>query len=271
MNTFSPPSTHPVISNRPLGLMALVAAATLLGGCATVERPDPLEPMNRKIFAFNEGVDKAVVKPVATAYKTVVPSPVRSGVTNFLSNLGDPWSALNLLLQGRLKDSASDVARFATNTVVGIFGLLDVASDHGLPRHGEDFGKTLGAWGVGPGAYLVLPLLGPSDLRDTATIPIDAFGQPQGRVSSIPIRNSLTGLKVVNGRSNALAATKMLDEGGLDKYSFLRDVYLNRRNGRLRDEEAAPPESLTTPQDTIPAAAKEPARSDDRDTEEPAK
>lgn len=149
MNTFSPPSTHQFTSKRPLGLMTLVAAATLLGGCATVERPDPLEPMNRKVFAFNEGVDKAIVKRVATAYKTVVPSPVRSGVTNFLSNLGDPWSALNLLLQGRLKDSASDVARFATNTVVGVFGLLDVASDHGLPRHGEDFGKTLGAWGVG--------------------------------------------------------------------------------------------------------------------------
>lgn len=271
MNPFSSPSMQQFTSNRPLGLTALVAAATLLCGCATVERPDPLEPLNRKVFAFNEGVDKVIVKPVANVYRTVVPSPVRSGVTNFLSNLGDPWSALNFLLQGRLKDSASDVARFATNTVGGVFGLLDVASDHGLPRHGEDFGKTLGVWGVRPGAYLVLPLLGPSDLRDASTIPIDAFGQPQGRVSNIPVRNSLTGLKVVNGRSSALAATKMLDESGLDKYSFLRDAYLNRRNGQGRDEEAAPTGPSMTPQDAIPSGAKEPATSQYRATKEPAR
>lgn len=147
------------VAHRPIALVLL--ATMLVSGCATVQRPNPLEPMNRKIFAFNEDVDKVILKPAATAYQAVVQSVVRTGVTNFFSNISDPWSAVNLILQGRVTEGLSDIARFGTNTVVGVLGLVDFASDWGLPHHGEDFGQTLGVWGVPTGAYLVLPLPGP--------------------------------------------------------------------------------------------------------------
>jgi phospholipid-binding lipoprotein MlaA len=216
-------------ATRRVALLAL--STTLIAGCATAQRPDPIEPFNRKIFAFNEGLDKVVLKPVATAYKAVLPSPVQTGVTNFFSNLGDPWSALNLMLQGRVKEGLSDVARFGTNTVVGCLGFVDFASGWGMPRHGQDFGQTLGAWGVGTGAYLVLPVLGPSDLRDTAALPIDSLGRAQTYVHDVPLRNSLTVLQAVNKRANLLQAEKLLDEVSFDKYTFLRDAYLQRRRG----------------------------------------
>ncbi len=136
----------------------LIVSGVLLSGCATPQNPDPIESVNRKTFALNEGIDKVVLKPVATVYKTVVPTPVRGGVTNFFSNLGDPWSGANLLLQGRFKDGMSDFARFGTNTTVGLLGFMDVATGWGMPRHGDGFSDTLGVWGVGGGAYLVLPL-----------------------------------------------------------------------------------------------------------------
>ncbi len=230
-------AAKPRPAQRLVTLVALLP--TLITGCATAQRPDPLEPFNRKVFAFNEGLDKAVLKPVATAYKAVLPSPVQTGVSNFFSNLGDPWSAVNLMLQGRVKEGLSDVARFGTNTVAGCLGFVDFASGWGMPHHGEDFGRTLGAWGVGTGAYLVLPVLGPSDLRDTAALPVDSLGRAQAYVHDVPLRNSLTVLQAVNKRADLLQAEKLLDEVSFDKYTFLRDAYLQRRRGDAHNGDRA--------------------------------
>lgn len=209
-------------------LAALLLFSALTAGCATVQNPDPLESVNRKVFAVNEGLDKAVLKPVATAYKAVVPEPARNGVSNFFSNLGDPWSGVNLMLQGQIKDGLSDVARFATNSTVGLLGLMDVASGWGMPRHGEGFDGTLGAWGVGTGAYLMLPLLGPSDMRNTLALPVNSLGSPLSNVADVPVRNSLTALNMVNKRGKMLVPGRLVDDIALDKYVFVRDVYLQR-------------------------------------------
>ena len=221
-------SAHPSLVSRAAGWL-LGAAMLLLAGCATVHNPDPLESLNRKTFALNESVDNAVVAPVARAYTRVLPAPVRTGVGNVFSNTKDLWSAVNLGLQGRPVAGASDVLRFGTNTVFGVFGIFDVATPLGLEKHGEDFGQTLGAWGVGPGAYLVLPLLGPSSLRDTAGLPLDAMGTVSLAGSDVALGNTLTALKLADGRARLLPVTEMLDQVALDKYLFVRDAYLQRR------------------------------------------
>jgi len=230
--------------HRKTLLAALVGSCILAGGCATVQKPDPLEPVNRKVFAFNEGLDKVVLKPTATAYKAVVPAPARTGISNFFSNLTEPWSAVNLMLQGRFQEGISDLGRFGTNTTVGVLGFVDFASDWGMPRHGEEFGRTLGAWGVGTGAYLVLPLLGPSDFRDAAVLPVNSLGNPLGSVSNVPVRNTLTVLKAVDKRAQYLDAGRLVDEASLDKYTFVRDAYLQRRR---HGQGADPAQSVVEP------------------------
>lgn len=223
-------------------LTAVTALACVLAGCATPQRPDPLEPMNRKVYAFNDAVDRAVLKPVATAYQDHVPQPVRTGVTNFFGNVKDVWSAVNLFLQGRVGDGFSDLARFGTNTVFGVLGIFDVATDLGMPKHGEDLGQTLGKWGVGPGAYLVLPFFGPSTLRDVTDLPFDLSASASGFVEQIPVRNSLTATSIINTRANLLSATALMDDIALDKYVFLRDAYLQRRLSLVYDgHPPAPP------------------------------
>lgn len=213
----------------------LLGCSVLLSGCATTYNPDPLESVNRKTFAFNEGLDQVVLKPAATAYQAVLPAPVRVGVSNFFANLGDPWSGVNLLLQGRVKEGLSDFARFGTNTTVGLLGVLDVASGWGMLRHGEAFSDTLGAWGVGGGAYLVLPLLGPSDLRGAAALPVNTLASPTGQVGDVAVRNSLTVLGMVDKRAGLLDVTRMIDDAALDKYLFVRDAWLQRRAQREGD------------------------------------
>jgi len=230
--------------HRKTILAFLTGSCILTVGCATVKNSDSLEPVNRKVFAFNEGLDKVVLKPTASAYKAVVPSPARTGISNFFSNLADPWSAVNLVLQGRFKEGASDLGRFGTNTTVGMLGFVDFASDWGMPRHGEEFGRTLGAWGVGTGAYLVLPLFGPSDVRDAAALPVDGFGNPLGQVGNVPVRNTLTVLKAVDKRAQFLDAGRLVDEISLDKYTFVRDAYLQRRR---HGQDADPEQSSVEP------------------------
>lgn len=218
----------------PRAFAHLLGVATLLlAGCATVHNPDPLESLNRKTFALNEGVDRAVLAPVARTYARVVPAPMRTGVGNMFSNTKDLWSAVNLGLQGRPVDGASDVLRFGTNTVFGVLGIFDVATKVGLEKHGEDFGQTLGVWGVGPGAYLVLPLLGPSSLRETASFPLDAMGTVSLSGSDVALGNTLTALKMADGRAKVLPVTDMMDQVALDKYSFMRDAYLQRRKSLI--------------------------------------
>lgn len=219
--------------------IATMMLALLLSACATTGNPqDPLEPMNRKVFAFNDAVDTYAFKPVAKGYAAVTPMPVRTGIGNFFSNLEDAWIGTNNLLQGKPKAAASDVGRLLVNTTVGILGLFDVATELGLEKHDEDLGQTLGVWGVGPGPYLVLPLFGSSTLRDssntliTLTVP---YIDPVGSIDRVAIRNTARGVRVVDLRAQLLAAGNALDEAALDKYSFMRDFYLKRRVNQIYD------------------------------------
>ena len=223
------------VLNRSV-LAASICAAAMLGGCATTHNgpanpADPLESMNRSIFSFNEGLDNAVLKPVATAYQTVTPQVARQGVTNFFGNLGDAWSFVNNALQGQGEGAYNSMVRFTVNTVFGIGGLFDVASEAGIERRKQDFGQTMGRWGVPTGPYLVLPFWGPSTLRDATGQIVDAYGYPANNIDNVRLRNSLYGLRVVNTRADLLKAGDMLDSVALDKYSLMRDVYLRSRIG----------------------------------------
>jgi phospholipid-binding lipoprotein MlaA len=223
------------IAQRAAGALAL-AGLLAVGGCATVEHPhpnDPWEPMNRSVNAFNEGVDNLLLKPVATAYRDFVPPLVRTGVSNFFGNLSDMWSFVNSALQGKLQDAADNFARVQANTVWGVFGIFDIASEFNIDRHKEDFGQTLGAWGVPAGPYLVLPLFGPSTLRDTAALPIDRNANLISRIPSWDTRYTMYALQLVNARANLLRVTGVLDEAALDKYSFTRDAHLQRRRAEI--------------------------------------
>ncbi len=180
-------------------------------------------------------MDRAILKPVATVYRDVLPSPVRTGVTNFFGNIGDVWSLVNNILQGKPRESAETLMRVSINTVFGFAGVLDLATEMRLEKHSEDFGQTLGYWGVGSGPYLVLPLLGPSNFRDGIGTAVDANADLVNRTDRVPVRNSLAALRVVNTRANFLSAGDVLDQAALDKYSFTRDLYLQRRESQIRD------------------------------------
>ncbi|MCX7252068.1 MAG: VacJ family lipoprotein [Burkholderiales bacterium] len=217
---------------RAAGLAGLLAVAGCASGPAADPR-DPLEPLNRSLYRFNDGVDRALLKPVATAYVDGVPVPVRTGVNNFFGNLRDAWSAFNGVLQLRPREATENGMRFAVNSTFGLVGVLDVASEMGLERTTLDFGMTLGRWGVPDGPYLMLPLLGPSTLRDTVALPVDGQGNAIGQIGHIPTRNELTALRVVDQRAGLLRASDMLQEASLDPYSFLRDSYLQRRHSQI--------------------------------------
>lgn len=210
---------------------------------------DPWEGFNRAVYNVNDAVDAALLKPVAVGYQKVVPDPARDGVKNFFGNLGDVWSTVNLLLQGKVVESARMTLRVASNTIFGLGGVLDPATEFGLERHSEDFGQTLGFWGVPPGPYVVLPLLGPSTLRDTAALPVDFKGGALGYVNDTGAVVTLSGLRVVSTRAGLLSAERLLADVALDKYSFLRDAYLARRQSLVYD--GNPPEE---PAEGQPAA-----------------
>lgn len=213
---------------------ALALLLALLQGCATgpnAHPNDPFEPYNRSVFNFNDGVDRAIIKPVATAYHDITPAPVRTGVTSFFENIADVWSFVNNVLQAKPQAAVDSFFRVTTNTLWGVGGIFDVASDLKIPRHSEDFGRTLGYWGMTSGPYLVLPLLGPSTVRDSVGTLVDIQGGVMSQVDNVPVRNSLTGLRAVNTRSNFLGAGEALEQAALDKYSFTRDVYLQRHRG----------------------------------------
>jgi phospholipid-binding lipoprotein MlaA len=228
-----------VVDVRRGAYCALFAAAlAALGGCATGPNPrDPYEPFNRKMMEFNEGIDAVALKPAATVYRQVLPPLVRTGVSNFFGNLGDAWSSINALLQFHLQDAAEDFMRFNVNTVFGLGGILDIASELKIERHKEDFGQTLGRWGMPSGPYLLLPLLGSSTVRDTLSLPIDVQGDPVHYVHPASSRNSLYVLRAIDTRSNLLRASSVLDQAALDKYSFARDAYLQRRQAQIFDSQ----------------------------------
>ena len=234
MTVFSCPAV-PQIARRAV-ISALVLA--LVCGCATgpVANPrDPWEPFNRGVFSFNDAVDQAVFKPAATAYRYITPALVRAGVTNFFGNLDDAWSFVNSVLQFKPQAAVDNLTRFGVNTFIGIGGVFDVASEMRIERHREDFGQTLGWWGVAAGPYLVLPLLGPSTLRDTVALPVDFKGDIAANVDYIPTRNSLKVLDQLDTRASLLSVTDALDDAALDKYSFTRDAFLQRRRNAVFD------------------------------------
>ncbi|MDD3936516.1 VacJ family lipoprotein [Rhodoferax sp.] len=210
----------------------------MLSGCATgpnANPRDPLEPFNRGMYQFNDAVDRAVVKPVATVYRDVLPSPVRTGVSNFFANLQDAWSFVNNSLQLKGEAAGNSLVRFGVNTFLGFGGVLDIASEMQVERQTEDFGQTLGYWGVGAGPYLVLPLLGPSTVRDTVALPVDAQGNLVAGVSDVSTRNSLTTLNLLSRRARLLQASNILDQVALDPYTFTRDAFLQSRLNAVYD------------------------------------
>lgn len=226
---------------NPVRALAATVCVVVMSGCATTggNPDDPLEGYNRAMFSFNEQVDKAVLRPVAQAYKTVTPTPVRTGVGNVFGNIGDVWIGANNFLQGKVEAGISDWMRFLVNSSFGLLGMLDVASEMGFRKNDEDFGQTLAVWGVGEGPFVVLPLFGPKTLRDAAMMPVDSLGDGVMAINHVPTRNSLLGLRLVDGRARLLGIDKTLDEGTLDKYGFARDFYLQQRRYKVFD--GAPP------------------------------
>lgn len=213
-----------------------IAAAGLLGGCATSGNPrDPVEGFNRAMFGFNEAIDKVAIKPVAQGYEAVLPSPVRTGVTNFFGNIDDLFIGVNNLLQGKPGAAVNDWGRVLVNSTVGILGLIDVASGIGMEKHAEDFGQTFGRWGVGDGAYVVLPFFGPSTVRDTVGLVVDVQVDPVGNIDHVPTRNTLRALRIIDTRADLLPADKVIEEAALDKYAYVRDGYLQRRRSLIYD------------------------------------
>jgi phospholipid-binding lipoprotein MlaA len=227
---------------------ALLLLVFVVAGCATPgegDPRDPLEPLNRQVYRFNDAVDEAVAKPVATAYRDYVHEEIRNRVRNFFSNLGDLWIGANDFAQGKFFDGFEDWARFAFNSTIGIFGLHDVASDMGIEKRNEDFGQTLGRWGLGPGPYLVLPILGSSSVRDGAGTAVDIYADPLGDFRPIRLRNSAVALRLVQTRADLLDASRILEQAALDRYIFQRDAYLQRRRSLVYD--GSPPREKREP------------------------
>ena len=220
------------------GVLAVVST-----GCAT--RPDgnprdPFESFNRGVYQFNDGVDKVVFKPAATVYHALTPALVRAGVGNFLGNLEDVWSFVNSVLQLKPRAAANNFMRFNVNTVFGLGGVLDVASEAGIERQREDFGQTLGHWGIPSGPYLVLPFLGPYTVRDAFAMPVDRAGDIVGNLDHVATRNAIKLIDLLDTRAGLLRAGDALDEVALDKYTFTRDAFLQRRRNAVYDGD--PPE-----------------------------
>lgn len=271
VGTLPPPVRIPPPPMSRYLAVPLLGTALLLGACTTIQtarggpgqRLDPWQSWNRKVFQFNEDLDNAVLKPVATAYSNVVPQPVRRGVDNFFGNALDAWSTVNNFLQGKVQLGFEGIMRVGTNTIFGVLGIVDVATELGLERHAEDFGQTLGVWGFGAGAYVVWPLLGPSSVRDSLALPLDRAASPAVLINDGASVLGLTVLQITNTRANLLGASRVLDDIALDKYTFVRDAYLQRRRSLVYDgnepEDSGPsPADGATP---VPApAASTPAK-----------
>lgn len=226
----------PIAARRASLLAAVALVLGGLGGCASgpnANPRDPFEPFNRKMMQFNEAVDSVALKPAATAYRNAVPPLVRTGVSNFFSNMRDLWSGANSLLQFKFHNAAENLLRFQVNTVFGLGGILDIASEMNIERHTEDLGQTLGRWGVPPGPYLMVPFFGPSTVRDAIALPVDRRADPLGTVEGWDARWSLYVLRAVDTRANLLRMTSVLGEAALDKYSFTRDAHLQRRRAAI--------------------------------------
>lgn len=228
---------------RLVALMVTGLCALNLAGCASVPNPTPSDPMeswNRGVYKFNDTLDQAVVKPVAKTYQNVVPEFARRGVGNFFNNLADGWTFVNDMLQLKGEDAGTSLTRFWVNTFMGLGGFIDFASELQIPRHTEDFGQTLGHWGVGPGPYVMLPVLGPSTLRDTSALPADWWGDAVTHADDIATRNSMLVGRAVHQRAALLKQEELMEGATTDRYSLVRDVYLQYRRNQVYDGD--PPE-----------------------------
>ena len=245
---------------------ALVAAVSAgvsllaLAGCATVTNPtpgDPFESANRTVFKFNDALDRAVLKPAAQGYNWLLPQFARSVVTNFFGNFGDAYTMVNDYLQGKGTDGTEDLMRVAMNTVFGVGGLFDFASQAGLPKHYQDFGLTLGHYGVQQGPYLVIPLLGPSTVRDGTGLVVDYFADPIGYIDPTWVATTLYGVRLINTRASLIGASDLLSAAALDKYSFVRGAYLQRRQYEIDGGSSAAPvyQDVGEPSDAAVAPA----------------
>jgi phospholipid-binding lipoprotein MlaA len=228
-----------ITNYKPIILAACALTLTALSGCATQSNKDPLEGLNRGVYKFNDVADRAIIKPVATAYKAVAPTPIRTGFNNFFNNLGSITTVFNDLLQFKLTHAFTDAGRFVINSTFGLAGFVDVAGMDKIQNHKEDFGQTLGYWGVGNGAYLVLPLLGPSSLRDTTGLVFDISTtdpiQYTRNINQIRLSNQLRAAQFLDKRTELLTATDLVDEASLDPYAFTRDAYLQKRASLVQD------------------------------------
>jgi len=227
-------------------LNAIIVASVffLLSGCATVpegesDENDPFESLNRTTYSFNSALDKAIVKPVAKGYDAVMPEPVKIGISNFFANLDEIPTIVNDMLQSKFSDAANDSGRFLINTTLGLAGFIDVASDLGLQQHDEDFGQTLGVWGLNTGPYVVLPFLGPSTVREVVSMPVDSYYSLERNIDHIRTRNTLYAIEMLDKRYRLLAIDSQLEDA-FDEYSFVRDAYLMRTQYQVYD--GNPPE-----------------------------
>ena len=217
--------------NKVRIIAATVAASAVLSGCATGPNRnpnDPLEPMNRAMYKFNDTVDTNIAVPIAKGYQKITPTPMRTAISNFFSNLGDLGNMANNLLQLRITDATQDLMRVAMNSLFGVAGLIDIATPAGLPKHHQDFGLTMARWGVPSGPYLVLPVFGPSTFRDGVGRAVDVRFNLLNYIEPAA-RNPMYIAQFTSARSDLLGATDLLKQAALDPYSFVRDAYLQQR------------------------------------------
>ncbi len=230
---------------KKLLTLATVLSMMLLTGCASMsgDQRDPIEGFNRMVYNFNEAVDRTVFKPVAKGYQKVVPDPVDKGVTNFFGNLEDVVTTFNDLLQFKFRQGGSDAMRVLINSTIGLLGVIDVATSMGFEKNDEDFGQTLGYWGVGTGPYLMLPIFGPSSVRDFTGRIVDAAAfDPIYMIDHVPTRNTLRLIEGVDKRADLLGASNVMEQAALDRYNFLKESYFQQREHAVNDGELTFPE-----------------------------
>ena len=249
------------VSRLRAAILCGALSLSLLGGCATTGNPrDPLEPLNRAVYTFNDGFDALLVKPFAELYRAVVPEFARTGVSNFFSNINDVIVFANNMLQGKFTQAASDMGRIIVNSTAGVLGLFDLATGLGMEKHNEDFGQTLGYWGIGDGPYLVLPFLGPSNFRDAVGWVGDVYTWPITYIDDDSTRYILAGVRFVTLRADLLEASRILETAALDPYEFVRDAYLQRRRNLVYDGNPPPDEDDVDDSKAKPAPQKEPPK-----------